>query len=131
MGITLVWENNEKTILRHIYEGQWKVEDLYKAVNESRDLLMGVEHVVDLIIDMRTSGDPPSGVLPAYQYAERQKPPNQGLVVMVEPSMVMQAFNQVIGKIAPNISKDRTVVHTIEDAVALIQRHRAATKLGA
>ncbi|MCA9891092.1 MAG: hypothetical protein KC546_22095, partial [Anaerolineae bacterium] len=59
MGIQLVWEDDDKTILRHIYEGIWTVADFIGAVDESRKLLLEVEHPVDLIIDMREAAGPP------------------------------------------------------------------------
>lgn len=125
MGITLVWEDDEKTILRHIYDGQWTTADLYRAIDESRRLLLEVKHPVDLIIDMRTSADPPSGVLPAYQHADRQKPDNQRLVVMVQTGKVMQTINRVTGKVAPKTAQNRVLVDTMEEAFALIAKYRA------
>ena len=125
MGIRLEWDNEEKTVLCHVYEGNWTVDDFYLAVDESRKLLLGVDHPVDLIIDMRTGGDPPSGVLSAYQYADRQVPDNQRLIVMVNPGAVMQAFNRIVGNIAPRASENRYLVDSMEEARELIARFQA------
>jgi hypothetical protein len=124
MGINVNWDNEEKTILCHTYDHGWTTEDLYNAVDENRRLLLGLNHEVDLIVDMSVSGTPPAGVLTAYQYAERQVPPNQGIVVMVEPGAVMQPFNRIIDNLAPTISKNRTVVNTLEEAREFIAQHR-------
>ena len=124
MGIQLVWEDVDKTILRHIYEGAWTVQDLIGAVNGSRDFLLEAKYPVDLIIDMRGANGPPPGVISAYKYAERQVPDNQRLVVMVNPNLYMKTFNRVVGKIAPRIAENRSVVQSMEDAFDLISEYR-------
>ena len=125
MGIILVWDDDAKTILRHIYDGQWTTADLYRAIDESRRLLLEVKHPVDLIIDMRTSADPPPGVLLAYQYADRQKPANQRLVVMVQTGTAMRTMNRITDKIAPKTAQNRYLVDTMDEAFDLIARYRA------
>lgn len=124
MGIQLVWEDDGKTILRHIYDGNWTVDEFIGAVDESRKQLLEVGHPVDLIIDMRTAAGPPPMIMSAYQYAERRVPENQRLIVMVNPSEYMKTFNRVVGKIAPRASENRLVVKTLEDAFTMIDEYR-------
>ena len=125
MGIRIEWDDEEKMILCHIYEGNWTVEDFYLAVDESRRLLLEVGHPVDLIVDMRTSAAPPSGILPAYRYADQRVPDNQRLIVMVKTDSVMKAFNRVIGDIAPRASENRYLADSMEEARELIANHAA------
>ena len=125
MSIHLAWDDAAKTILCHTYNGNWTVGDLYNAVDESVRLLGELDYPVDLIIDMRTSASPPSGLMPVYQYAEQKAPPNQRLVVMVQVDVVMDAFNRVIKTIAPTISEQRFLVNTMEEARAFIAQYRA------
>jgi hypothetical protein len=127
MGIQLVWEDDGKTVLRHIYDGSWSVQDFITAVDESRKLLLEVEYPVDLIIDMRSADGPPSGIIPAYQYADRKVPDNQRLLVMVNPTEYMKSFNRVVGKVAPRAAANRYVVESLEDAFQLIADYRAQT----
>ena len=124
MGIHLAWDDDAKTILCHTYDGNWTVDDLYNAIDQSAQWLQERDYPVDLIIDMRTSASPPPGVLSVYHYAEKKAPPNQRLVVMVQVG-VMNAFNRVIKMIAPTISEQRFQVETMEEARALIAEYRA------
>ena len=126
MGIELTWDNEEKTILCHAYKGAWTVRDLYGAIDESRRLLLEVGHPVDLIIDMRESGNPPPGLMPAYRYADKKVPENQRLVVMVEVGKVMLAFNSMIGEVAPLTARNRYTVNTMEEAHTLIAEYVAS-----
>jgi len=125
MGIELAWQDEEKTILCHTYDGAWTVQNFYDAVDTSRAWLIEVEHPVDLIIDMRTADGPPPKITSAYQYADRKVPDNQRLIVMVDPTEVMKAFNNVVGKIAPRASQYRYVVESMDDAIQLIADYRA------
>ena len=125
MSIELSWEDEDRTILRHTYIGAWTVAEFYKAVDESRALLLDVGHPVDLIIDMREGPNPPRGITPAYQYADRKVPANQRLIVMVDPSEYMRTFNKIVEGIAPRASQNRHVVKTVEDAHKLIQEYRS------
>lgn len=124
MPIVLNWEDDARTILRHTYRGKWTVAEFYEAVDGSRSLLLDVAHPVDLIIDMREGPNPPKGITPAYQYADRKVPANQRLIVMVNPSEYMRRFNRIVEGVAPRASKDRHVVETVEDAHNLIQELR-------
>ena len=107
MPIELSWDDDAKTILRHTYAGAWTVAEFYEAVDASRNLLLEVDHPVDLIIDMRDGPDPPRGITPAYQYADRKVPENQRLIVMVNPSEYMRAFNKIVDGIAPRAAQSR------------------------
>jgi hypothetical protein len=120
MGIKLLWDNQEKTVLCHIYAGKWTPDDFRGAVEESRQLLLSVGHPVDLIIEMSKSDPPPFGVLPAYQEADSLVPDNQRLVVMVKPGTIMKALNRIIADIAPRASANRMIVDSLEEARALI-----------
>jgi hypothetical protein len=125
MGIQLNWENDERTVLCHVYDGVWTVNDFYIAMDESRHLLLSVEHPVDLIIDMRTAAGPPPAVLPAYKYADKQVPPNQRLIVMIKTGGMMKAFNRMVGRIAPKVTKNRYVVDDLEKARHLLTQYQA------
>ena len=124
MVIELVWEDTDRTILRHIYQDAWSVDDFLKAVNESRALLLEVSHPVDLIIDMCEAAGPPPQIMSAYQYADRMVPPNQRLIVMVNPNEYMKAFNNIVGKIAPRASENRYLVKSLSEAHDLISEYR-------
>ena len=125
MGIKLLWDNQDKTILRHIYEGQWTADDYRDAMEESRRMLLSVAHPVDLVLDMRRSAPPPFGILPVYQETDHLVPNNQRLVVMVKPGMIMKALNRIIGDIAPKSSANRIVAENIEEARALIAEYQS------
>ena len=125
MGIEVTWDNDQKTIVRHTYKGQWTVSDFYKCVDESAEMLQSVDHPVDLIIDMLHCDSPPQGIIPAYQYADRRVPENQRLIVMVQIGVIRQAYDRIVDKIAPRAGENRHQVETLDEAYAVIAQYQA------
>jgi hypothetical protein len=122
MGIQLVWGNEEQTVLRHIYDSTWTIRNYFQATDDSQPFLLAANHPVDIIIDMRFSNRPPFGLLPVYTTIERQLPPNQRLVVIVQANTIMRMYNQVIQAIAPKVSTNRHLVNNLDEAYQLIRQ---------
>lgn len=125
MGIRIVWDDEEKTIIRHIYESVWTVGDYYALIDENYRQIDSVNHRVDIINDLRAMTSVPRNMVPAIQYAARKAHPNEGINVMVASptyvKLLVQAINEAIGEATQ-------VIHTrtLEEAYAIIARHRAA-----
>ena len=99
MGITVVWDNPEQTILRYIYNGQWNLDNFYIALQESRDMMDTVNHRVGLIIDVQNSKLVPNGVLSHGKNVALRKHPNQGLSVIVGASGFVRTLFDVYKKV--------------------------------
>jgi hypothetical protein len=55
MNIAVIWDNDEKTIIRYIYEKNWTWADVNTALKDASALLDTVDHKVDIIMDFRQS----------------------------------------------------------------------------
>jgi len=101
MGIQVVWDNDEHTIIRHIYEKHWSLEDYYSLVDENYLQVASVDHRVDLINDLREMTAIPPNMVPAIRYAARRAHPNEGInVIVASPDYVkllLDAINQAVG----------------------------------
>jgi len=63
MGVQVQWDNEARTILRYDYQGRWKWEQVYEAVNEAYRMIETVPHPVAVMIDMTESAGIPPGAL--------------------------------------------------------------------
>jgi hypothetical protein len=100
MGITITWDNKEKTIIRHIYDGPWTLEDYYALVDDNYHLIDSVDHRVDIINDLRNMGPVPSGIIPAIRYAAQKAHRNEGLNRIVGNQFVtthLATINRSVG----------------------------------
>jgi len=99
MGITVVWDNPEQTIVRYIYNGQWNLDNFYQALQESREMMDKVDHRVGLIIDVQNSKLVPNGVLSHGKNVALRKHSNQGLSVIVGASGFVRTLFDVYKKV--------------------------------
>ncbi len=125
MGIQLIWENDEKTIIRHIYDAEWSLEDYYRLIDTHVQTLTSVSHTVDIINDLRKVTHVPESILSAIRHAIRVAPPNEGINVMVGATMLIQ---MLVGSANISVKGESPMLiqaNTIEEALALIQREQA------
>lgn len=125
MGIRVSWDNDEKTIVRHSYNGHWTISDFYNCVDDSARLLHSVDHPVDLIIDMGDCAPPPNGILRGYRYADSKVPDNQRLVIVVQASDIQRVYDHVADNITVRAGRNRVSVDTMEEAYDVIAQYQA------
>lgn len=122
MPTQVIWDNPEKTIIRHIYTGHVSTND-YKAVALlSANMLNTVSHLVDVIIilnDVRPNID---GFLRGSHFANKIMPVNQRLVVIVNADVHLQGIVKMASKFTPKIAHQTQFVDTIEEAYQLIAK---------
>jgi hypothetical protein len=126
MPVDLVWDNEERTILRQIYSGHLQLEDYIKAVNELESMAKTVSHTVHSVMDRTQILSTPNVALPAMRYANSHVPPNLGLRVVIKASMFTQFIVDIGRRVAPRLIDKVYFVNTLEEAHALIARYDAA-----
>ena len=123
MPIHLVWDNDDKTILRQVYDGQWTVDDFNEAVVRNVEIQATVSHPVDVITDLRHSTTQTRIMIAAVaRHMERHVPPNQRLVIMVGADAFLKIIARISRTLAPRTAKNAHMVDTIEEAYAIIRQ---------
>jgi hypothetical protein len=126
VGIRAVWDNDEKTIVRHVYEGKWTLEEYYNLIGEHRIMLNDVDYTVDIINDLRIAGPVPGGLASAIRYAARNAPANEGINVIVGANEYVKALIDLVNKTTGTDVTEVNHVATIEEAYTLIADYRAS-----
>jgi hypothetical protein len=127
MGIQAVWDNEEKTIIRHVYNGKWTLEDYYHLIADHGAMVTPLGHTVDIINDLREAGPIPPGMATAIKYAARKAPANEGINVIVGANQFVKALIELVNKVAGTEVTEVTHVATLEEAYAIIAEHRGNT----
>ncbi|MBN2305559.1 MAG: hypothetical protein JXQ72_13840 [Anaerolineae bacterium] len=123
MPITVNWDNNDHTIASWTLTGQWTWAEFRAAQVEFHDLLRAVDHIVDVIADMREAGPLPAATLTHFRSAQLAELPNRDRIVLVGGGGLVRSiagtFNRVfrIGKPPLFLFAD-----TVEDARDLLAR---------
>ena len=128
MPIHITWENEEKTIIRHAYEGKWTVQEYYELIRNNYKHVDSVNHIVDIINDLRNTNQLPSDMIPAIRYAIKNRHPNEGINVMVGASLLIQMLVEAVNKTTRMDITRVNYVENLEDAFPIIaaeQKRRA------
>ncbi|MCA0458964.1 MAG: hypothetical protein LCI00_33755 [Chloroflexi bacterium] len=127
MGISVVWDNPERTIIRFIYNGQWSLDNFYQALNESHQMMDSVDFRVGIIIDMENSKLVPNGVLSHGKNVSMRKHQNQGKSVIVGAGGLVRTLFDVYRKVY-RTSFDDTAYHfvsNLDEARTLLLQQQA------
>ena len=107
MKIESVWDNEDKTIIRHIFERGWGWTDFHQALDHASSMMDTVDHRVDVILDFRGASMIPSGAITQVKKAyTNPKHPNIGTTVVIGASAFMQAIVSVGTRLSPNALQD-------------------------
>jgi hypothetical protein len=123
MPIHLEWDNEDKTIIRFDFDGVWTWDDFVTKHNEANAMISGVDHTVDLILDLQKSGSRPSNLFTNIKRFESDKAPNQGRLVVVRDGqfikVMLSTYTRLFGS---KTNPDLTRVDTLEEARNLLKR---------
>lgn len=120
MTITVKWYNPEQTIILQKREPGWTWEEFDAAVDQYVDLARSVEHRVAIMIDCLDAPNPPTAsALSHYQRADRLKPENLVLMVVVSVGGFLETMGQVYTRARAGEREFLQFVRSIAEAEAL------------
>jgi hypothetical protein len=129
MPVSVKWDNDDKTIICWVFEGNWTWEEYYDQRNAANAEIASAGHRVDMIVDMRTSKILPSGAMTHGKNAIASTPPNLGITVFVGLNTVLRVFynmfSSLYGRLLSDKQLDTVIVATLDEAYTIIQQRRA------
>jgi hypothetical protein len=122
MGVSLDWDNEDKTVI--MLEVEWPItwNDLAAAWNSIVEMMKTVSHVVHTIVVSKTSRFPAGNPLSNLRHIMRVEPKNLGLAILVTDNRFQATINTVLFKMSPHLNKYGHVVETLEQAYALVEK---------
>lgn len=126
MGITVDWDNAEKTVVRFIYSGNWTWEEFYTTIRNANALMDTVDKPCVSIIDMRDSKFMPAGALVHIRNVIRMSMShnNSGISVFLDAQLIVKAMIEVLRKSFPDILQNTNWIYakTLEEARTLAEQ---------
>jgi len=105
MGITVKWDNKDETVLCYEVKGQWTLEDVDAAVEETHAMTENITYGVHAIIDIRNSRTIADGVLVYLRKAMRLIPDFDSVICVVTNSTeVRTAVKMYMRIFKPNVT---------------------------
>lgn len=131
MPVSVIWDNDEKTILRFEVNGDWEIDETWERITiDGLRLTREADTVPDAIIDMRgQSGNGlPQGFMTQGRsfsnWIERQNL-GSAVMVLVGAGRMMQAGADILRKLNIPMSTRSFFADNLDDARAHIAAYRA------
>lgn len=121
MGISVGWDNPQKTIIRVTFEEEWTWDDFAAIDKVAAGMVDTISHKVCYIADVRkTSTVPPGLQLTVVRNVLEFRHPNSDMLVIVGLTKVMRMLlNTVLQALGP-ISTRMKIVDTIDEAYTTV-----------
>lgn len=116
MTVTLAWDNEEKTILRYRFIGDWAWHDYQARLNEGRLMMAEVEHSVCVLNDMQKMGKLPPNFASTAKSVITSRPKNTGLAIFLTTNAFFKVMYRVLAQLVPNIPTEYILVTSEEEA---------------
>jgi|FLYN01.1.fsa_nt_gi hypothetical protein len=130
MAVSVSWDDEGRTIIYMLFEGNWTWEEFHPVFAENLKMLDSVDHKVCFIVDMLKAKTLPSGALTKVKQVADVNHPNGGLTVYVGANPLLRALGQAFLKIYPKSAQvyPFDFAATIEEARDKIGKWQAANK---
>jgi hypothetical protein len=105
MGISVEWDNSEKTIVRFDYSGKWTWDEFYTYVKQANELMDTVDYRCVSIVDMSKSRYLPPGAAVHIRNIIRQSMShnNSGITVFINADTIVKMFIDALRLNYPDI----------------------------
>ncbi len=123
MPVMAVWDNEERTILRYIFEGRWTVEEFDKASEPEMSMTPSPDESIYLIADMRDGHGLPLEFLSTREDAVWRRLPHLTTMIVATPKdEILRVYDMHV-----RLTGNQPVfspAQSLEEAYAMIDQHR-------
>lgn len=99
MGIAVVWDDDEKTIIRWDFDEKWTWDEFHEAFRISLEMSENITYRVDVIPNATKSPHMPIGALAEFKRLDSQLPDIVKLIVVAGTSAFTRSMIELFGKI--------------------------------
>ena len=120
MGITIAWDNQDKTVLKGTVAPPFTWDELFDQWDTAVEMIRSRPHPVHLIVISQSNRFPPGNALAQLNRISTNVPQNMGLAIMVTTNRFIAMINSTLFKLSPRLSRRGRVVSSLDEAYALI-----------
>jgi hypothetical protein len=128
VGVTVTWDNEERTRLRWDFEEKWTWDEYYQADQQARTMMEGVSYSIGGIVNLQKSTSLPPETLTHFRRIATNPIPNISISVIVGANALVTAFYKIFRSLYGSAAEKFAFANTIEEARTFIS-HRLANPL--
>jgi hypothetical protein len=127
MTVEVLWDNDEKTVLRYIIAAPWTWDEFWTAFKIGHQLIDSVNYSVDHIVEADyTLRSVPPGMLTQLRAIYRSLHPRRGKTALLahKHSAVRTIWFRMALVVYPSAGEEFIFVDTLEEAREVLAKHR-------
>ena len=122
MSIEIQWENEEKTIIRWIFSGDFTWEDYDEGDKKLASMITDIDHNFATIFDLSQMTTLPRYAVSQYPKLIRDVPARQEVLIIVSMNRLVRSLGSIFTRV---YRMNIFFVPTLENALALIAQRRS------
>ena len=124
MGVSVSWDNDDKTALRYDFKGRWTWQEFDAATVEAFAMTGSVPHIVDSISNFEIGAALPPNALFQFRRAMSKAPPNRGITVIVGGSLFIKTMVTTFSRLNKQLGERLLIADTLNQARTLLAARR-------
>lgn len=127
MAILALWDNTDKTVIRLEFETEWTWDELHDAIATTDEMIVSVDHTVDIIIDIEGSQIPKDFMTAARSLLSNPVPrQNEGNRIIVGANKFIRSGYAAVKKTFGDrlVDRDLLFAHDLRDARSILRGMR-------
>jgi hypothetical protein len=99
MGITVLWDDEQRTVVRYVFQSEWTWDDFYVARNLVNGMVEGEAHPVAMLFDVPEDVVIPPNFVSKFATMFRTRPDNIYALVVVGGNDYVRALVGVLASV--------------------------------
>jgi hypothetical protein len=129
MPITVVWDNDQKTILHYTYTGKWTWAEYEAVVDQAAQLVKDIDYQIDVIADFSETSLLPDQAIHGFKKSLDTRPINFGVAVLVTQRIFITRLVDAFSRLYRKIGQKLVIAPSVSEARAILaQRQNTPTK---
>jgi hypothetical protein len=124
MPIAIVWDDDDRTILRRVFTDPWDWADFHMAVQTSNTLAQTVNHAVAIINDVTGTQQLPQGAFGQFKAIARLDTISARMIFFVGGNAFTTSMFEMFRRFYKDESADWFTARTLHDARQIIAEKR-------
>ena len=125
MGITVQWDNEEKTVIRYDFEGYWEWSEFRKKAEEAFAMTRSVKHKVDTISNFLPGTSLPKNAIFQFRRIMSEAPENRGVNCIVGASNFIRTLVTIFSRIYTQLGERLIIADSLSQARSILKKRRS------
>jgi hypothetical protein len=124
MGITVQWDNDEKTVIRYDFRGYWDWAEFREKAEEAFAMTRSVSYKVDTISNFTHGTSIPRDAMFQFQRIMTNAPTNRGVNCIIGISQFIRILVTVFSQIYTKLGERLIIADSLEHARLILKQRR-------